>query len=460
MSPPFRQSLFWKYKPVPELVRLAWPIAVSMLSYSVMTLVDTLFVGRLGASALAAVGIGGVTSFTLICFGFGALRSAKVVVSQAVGAGRDGEVRAVLSAAVALALALGALAVFGGRLVARVLPDLVQHGDAGVLAAEYLWVRNLGAPLALVAIALKETRYGLGDTKAPMVATLAANVTNVGLDALFIWGFGLGVRGAAWATVAGYLVEASLLLWISLRSARGLSPVRWREVSRLLALGLPLGLQFVLEVGSFSVMVALLARTGEVNVAAHQIALQLCHFSFLPAMALGEAASVLVGQAVGADEDELVRPVARRALGLASAYTGSCALAFVLLARPLAHAFTSDPRVVALTVQLLYVAAVFQLFDGANGVARSVLRGTGDVRFPAVIAVTIAWLCTPTFTWLLGVRLGLGALGGWLGLCAEIVAGAAVLWWRLERGGWRPAAQRSRAELEARPKAPAIVAAA
>ena len=185
--------------------------------------------------------------------------------------------------------------------------------------------------------------------------------------------------------------------------------------------------------------------------AAHQIALQLCHFSFLPAMALGEAASVLVGQAVGANEDDLVRPVARRAFALASAYTGSCALGFVLFAGPLARAFTTDARVIALTVQLLYVAAVFQVFDGANGVARSVLRGTGDVRYSAVISVTIAWLCTPTLTWLLGIHLGLGALGGWIGLCIEIVAGAAALWWRLERGGWRTAAIRSRAELDRPP---------
>ena len=83
-----REKLRWKHKPIPELVRLAWPIAVSMLSYSVMTLVSTLFVGRLGANALAGVGLGGVAAFGLIVFGFGLLRSVKVVVSQATGAGR------------------------------------------------------------------------------------------------------------------------------------------------------------------------------------------------------------------------------------------------------------------------------------------------------------------------------------------------------------------------------------
>ncbi len=98
----------------------------------------------------------------------------------------------------------------------------------------------------------------------------------------------------------------------------------------------------------------------------------------------------------------------------------------------------------SLTVKLLYVAAAFQVFDGANAVARSVLRGTGDVRFPAIIAVCTAWLCTPPLTALLGIGLGLGAVGGWLGLCAEICVGTALLWWRLERRQWQPWAERSR----------------
>src|SRR5215510_4420168 len=93
-----RKGLFWKKKPIPELVRLAWPIAVSMLSYSIMTVVSTLFVGRLGASALAGVGLGGIAAFGLIGFGFGVLRSVKVVVSQATGAGRRDEIPAYLAA--------------------------------------------------------------------------------------------------------------------------------------------------------------------------------------------------------------------------------------------------------------------------------------------------------------------------------------------------------------------------
>lgn len=446
-----RESLHWRLKPVPELVRLAWPIAVSMLSYSVMTLVSTLFVGRLGANALAGVGLGGIAAFGLIVFGFGLLRSVKVVVSQATGAGRRGDIPVYLAAGVALALALGLLGIGAGRGLAAFLPRFSASAEAGHLAAEYLWWRNLGAPFVLVAVALREARYGLGDSRSPLVSALGANLCNIALDALFILVLGLGVRGAGAATALAHVVEAALLVSASRSPGFAWARVRLRHVGTLLRLGVPLGLQFLLEIGAFAVLVVVLAGIGAVDLAAHQIALQLTHISFLPALAVGEAASVMVGQAVGAGQDGLVPTVARRALLVATAYTGVCALVFVAFAQLLAGAFTADLAVRGVTVKLLWVAAAFQIFDGANAIARCVLRGTGDVRYPAVIAVVIAWVSTPPLAWFLGVRLGWGALGGWLGLCAEIVVGSSLLWWRLERGSWRKAAEASRERLASEP---------
>jgi len=103
--------------------------------------------------------------------------------------------------------------------------------------------------------------------------------------------------------------------------------------------------------------------------------------------------------------------------------------------------------VIATAVPLLHVAAAFQVADAANVVARGVLRGTGDVRFPAIVGITAAWSLTPPLTWILGRAMGMGAFGGWLGLSAEILAAAGIFWWRLVRRGWRTAAARSRAEL-------------
>jgi MATE family multidrug resistance protein len=191
--------------------------------------------------------------------------------------------------------------------------------------------------------------------------------------------------------------------------------------------------------------------------AAHQIALQVCQFSFLPAFAVAEAAAVLAGQAIGALREDLVGRMARLGLYAAGGYTGLCSLLFALVAPLIVSGFTGDPALALVAIRLLHVAALFQLFDGANIVARSVLRGIGDVRFAAAVGVLTTWLMTPPLTWLLGWRARMGAFGGWVGLCAETILGAVILWRRLVRGDWRAAAEEARrnAVLETVPDGPA-----
>jgi MATE family multidrug resistance protein len=431
-----------------ELYRLGWPIAVSMLSYSAMTLVDTIFVGRLGAAALAGVGMGGVVSFALVVFSIGLLRAVKVLVSQSLGAGRGDRAFDYLAAGLSVALVLGVVTAAVGQLVALVLPAVAASEEAGRTAATFLSVRILGAPLLLVYVAMRETLYGLGETRAPMVASIAANLCNIVLAYLFIFHLEIGVAGVAWATVTSHAVEAGTLL--ALRG-RVLLPALRRGREHLRAVwrvGMPNGLQFLIEVGAFTLLTLLIAAMSEADMAAHQIALQAIHFSFLPALALGEAGSVLAGQAVGANRDDLVLGVARHAMLLAGIYTALCTAVLALGAPLIARLFTDDAHVLAAAIPLLYVAAAFQVADAANVVARGVLRGAGDVRYPAVVGVLAAWSLTPPLCWLLGHRLGLGAFGGWLGLSAEILATAGLFWWRLARSGWRGSAMRSRQALE------------
>lgn len=439
-------SLSWSQRPLRELTRLAWPIAVSSISYSVMTLVDTLFVGHLGADALAGTGLGGTIAFTILCFGFGTVRGVKTLIAQALGAGRRDTYGPALGAASITALVLGVAAVGVGLAVAQLLP-LIAGGAAGVAAQTYLGIRILGAPLAMLQAALRETRYGIGDSHSPMRATVTANLGNIALNWLLVVVLGLGVAGSAWATVAAHAIEAGLLIVVQLREGADVRGTRWRHIVELLRIGVPTGLQFILEVGSFALLAAIIAGLGSTQMAAHQIALQVIHFSFLPAFAVSEAACVLAGNAVGAGRYNLVRVVARKAMLVSALYMGLGSLVLVTLAPRIASGFTPDVEVRSVATSLLYVAVVFQVFDAANMVARGVLRGTGDVRVPAVICVLTSWALTPPLTWFLGSYLGLGAFGGWVGLCAEIVFGALVLWWRLERRGWLPAAEASRRAL-------------
>ena len=437
----------WLDRPGRELLRLAWPIAISMVSYSVMTLADTLFVSRLGPWALAAVGFGGTAAFALMCFGMGLLRSVKVLVSQAVGAGRRSDANAYLSAGLLWALALGGTMIALGQLTAELLPQLAASAAAGIGAGRYLAIRMVGAPMVMVYVALREHRYGVGDARSPMVVAVIGNGVNVALDWLFVLELHWGVAGAAWASVIAHCMEALLMLSATRALGYRFERPRVRQLLALLRIGWPTGAQFVLEMGSFAMLSAMLVALSETEMAAHQIALQVIHFTFLPTLAVSEAASVLAGQAVGAGRYGLVHAVSRRALLIALAYAALCTIVLALGATPIAAFFTEDGSLLAKATALLYVAAVFQIFDAANVIARGALRGTGDVQVPAVIGITTAWLLTPPMMWLLGYRLGMGALGGWLGLCGEIILAAVILWWRLAGNGWQMAANRSRRDV-------------
>ncbi|HEY5926227.1 MAG TPA: MATE family efflux transporter, partial [Kofleriaceae bacterium] len=206
-------SLSWSDKPGRALLRLAWPITVSMVSFSAMTLASTAFVAHIGADELAGVGLAGVVGFTLVCFGIGLLRGAKTLVSQAVGANRHDRIPELVGAAVAIALVLGFAATLAGQLIAPLLSMLSASPRAGHFAAEYLGIRSLGAPLVLVYAALREARYGIGDARTPMRASLAGNAVNIALDVVLILVLEMGVRGAAYATIAGNATELAVLAW-------------------------------------------------------------------------------------------------------------------------------------------------------------------------------------------------------------------------------------------------------
>jgi MATE family multidrug resistance protein len=207
----------------------------------------------------------------------------------------------------------------------------------------------------------------------------------------------------------------------------------WHEVRSVWDVGAPCGAQFLLEVGSFAMLAVLVSSFGEAQMAAHQVALQVIHFTFLPLVAVADAGSVLAGQAVGAGRLDLVRPVAHRALATAGGYAVFCTLLLVAFGGMIAEVFVDVPALQATARQLLYVAAIFQIFDASNIVARGILKGTGDVRYAAVIGIACAWAFAPTLTYLLGSELGMGAVGAWLALCVEIIVGAALFWLRLVR---------------------------
>jgi MATE family multidrug resistance protein len=448
-SPRPGPTLPWLDRPLRELVRLSWPVTVSMLSFTLMTLIDALLVARLGKDALAGVGLGGTVAFTMISFGWGLVRGGKTLVAQAFGANRPREAGGYLGAAMLAGVIFGLIAFACTWPIAWGLQRVVATRAEGQAFFTYLMIRSLGGPANLVFAALREVRYGQGDSRSPMVASIVANLCNAILAYLLIFPAGLGVAGAAWATVVAQTLEALVLALAQHRAGWGVSAMTRAHLLALLRMGVPGGLQASLEVGAFAVLAAMVAAMSSAQMAAHQITLQMISFSFMPGYAIGEGAAVMVGQVVGAGRDDLVLPVARVAVRVAGVYTALCTLVFVGLTPQLIDAFHVDDETRTIAITLLRVSGLFLVMDGANMVARATLRGTGDVKFPAWIGVLCSWCMTPPLAWLLGYHYGLGAFGGWLGLSGEVFLGAGLQWLRLRQGGWRRHAERTRSEVVA-----------
>lgn len=425
---------------VSEVALLAWPITLSMLSHTVMGLVDVLYVAWLGTAALAAVGLATTAVFLVQSFGMGMAGAVKVVVSHRVGAGDEEGVRRLWWQGLWMAIGLGLVTACTVPVWRPLLLALADDREVTSLVAAYFDVRVLGTPLLLVHLALSAWFQGQGDTRTPMIATLLCNVVNVVLDPLLIYGAGpvpaLGVAGAAWATVAGFVPAVLWLVW----SARGAIGVRVAPVREDLAmvwhLGLPISTRYVLDVGSYVLLSAMLARVGAVDLAAHVVAVRIMSVSFMPGYAIGEAAAVLVGQALGAGSSARARSAWWAGCRLSMGVMAGCATVFWLVPGPLVAVFGAEPAVAGLAMELLAVAAVFQVLDAVAMTSLSALNGAGDTRFAMVASVLGTWLVKLPAAWWLAVGLGWGAWGAWIALTLEVAAVSVLAVWRLNGERW------------------------
>ncbi len=431
-----------------EVVWLAWPIAAAMLGETAMGLVDTWLVGGLGTRALGGVGTAVVLMYLNYAVVFGLMRGVKVSTAHAVGRGAaDRSVRYAL-AGIGMAVAAGVLVAIGARDSSWLLRLLGVDPVLRAPARDFLAARTLGAPAAFVVSALVQYRQALGDSRTPMVAGLGANGINAVVAWVLINGHlgapALGVRGAGYATALAESLEAAVLLWqfagtlrTSTRPEGGWLRDLQRAFGEVAELGVPTGIQFGAEALAFTLFTVVLGTLGATEVAAHQIALATIRTSFLPGIAVAEAASVLVGRALGQRRLAEADRVTRAALLVAMGFMACCGVVFAVGGGAITAVFSSDPAVIRVGTRLLGVAAVFQLLDAANIVLRGALRGAKDVRVVAVIGTVVVWTCVPTAAWILGRHYGLGAVGGWLGFVAETTIGSAACWWRWRRGAWR-----------------------
>jgi MATE family multidrug resistance protein len=409
---------------------LAWPTALSLLSLTLNGVVETILVGRLGTSAIAATGLSMSLSFAILAFGNGLLRGVKVSASQKVGAGDVAGSDRLVWQGLWVALLTGLALMVFAPILPVALHLISPSDDVARLATVHAVIRVLGAPLYFATGALWSWLQARERARAAMIAMLVQNGSQILFAILLVPLF--GVAGAGFATVLSWLVGAIAYAIPVRDELRRTSPrPDYGLIREVVVLGAPLGAQFSLDVASFAVFAALLARVGEADLAAHVIALRINSVSFLPGFAVAEAAAVLVGQATGAGRPDLAKRAFQNALIVAVAVMGAGGALFLLAPGPLVWLFEASPEVAPIAITLLRIAAVFQLFDAIATVAFSSLAGAGDTRFSMVMGVLVAWMVKIPLGFVLAVPLGGGAAGAWLGLTLEIAVLAVVGCWRV-----------------------------
>jgi MATE family multidrug resistance protein len=251
----------------------------------------------------------------------------------------------------------------------------------------------------------------------------------------------LGLTGSGISTLLSRTLGALVIfIWLRLDPAtRAGWPKHWLQplsrvrLKEMLHVAVPAAGMLAFEASAFAISTVMIGWLGAVPLAAHQIALTCGSLAFMFPLGLSMAAGMRISRAVGAGERDRLRPIGFSSMAMAMAFTGTFALGFGFAGQTISSWFVNDPAVIALSRQLLIVAALFQLFDGWQATGASVLRGITDVKIPAIITFTAYGLIALPLGYTLGIHGSLGAVGVWIGIAGGLAFAAIVLAVRFTR---------------------------
>lgn len=431
-----------------EVWDIAYPAVLTMISHTVMTFVDAIMVGRLGPTELAAVGLAGTLTWGLFSFFNGLVNGVNTFVAQDFGARRFHDIGRITWQGVHFALLSGLILVFLSRYDVQLMKLLGPADDVQRIGSSYMKIRLWGGVFVVLYMCFSAFLRGIGDTRTPLKIVIFSNVLNVIGDYVLIFGkLGfprLETDGAAIATMgasgAGALIF--VLVFLSRRSDHMFATRRsWRPLPRLMwrlsKVGLPMGFQWLLDMGSFVVFSALIGRISTIDLAASTAALRLMHLSFMPVFGVSIAATTLVGQYIGSEEIPYATRSGYTSIKMSLFYAGTIALLFLALPRELVMLINEDPEVVSKGATILRIAAIFLLFDSMGIASNGCLRGAGDTRWAMFIGVGYAWFVFVPLAYVGAMTLEGGAVGAWGGATIYIIALGLTYFFRFRNGKWK-----------------------
>ncbi len=432
-------SSFWS-QARPTLA-LALPIIAGQVAQMAMGLVDSAMVGQVGVIPLAAAAFANTLISVPLVFGIGLMLALSIRISQVRGTqnddGADTKIAELLRHGIVLALVAGITLALSLWIGSHYLDKFGQNADVALESRVFLLWVGASIPFVLLMFGLKNFCEALDNPWAPTLILSASVPLNIVFNWVLIYGNlgapALGLAGAGIATLLARVLSC-VALWIYVTRAprfaarmpvRWLAPLDWERLNVLLRLGVPTALQIVLEVGAFSAAALMVGWIGPKPLAAHQIVLACAGTTFMIPLGISFAASIRAGTM--AHQPGRARALGNNALTLALISAGTSATFYLIFRTAIARAFVDDSVVAGIATQLFLVVAIFQVVDGIQVMAAGLLRGLSDATAPMLISLGCYWGIGLPLGYIAGFRLGLGALGVWIGLAVALACAACAL---------------------------------
>ena len=431
--------------------QLAAPVMLGMLGHTFVSFVDNIMVGQIGTAELAAVSLGNSFMFIAMSIGIGFSTAITPLVAEADSANDFDSGKSAFKHGLFLCTVLGIL-LFLVLLLAKPLMYLMKQPIEVVeLAIPYLDLVAISLIPLIIFQGIKQFSDGLSLTKYPMYATIVANVVNVGLNYLLIFGkFGLpemGIVGAAYGTLVSRVIMVAYLWWLlkgRKKSKDYVTNIKFFVLDKLMlkkiiGLGTPSAMQMFFEVAIFTAAIWLSGLLGKNPQAANQVALNLSSMTFMVAMGLSVASMIRVGNQKGLHQYIELRRVAVSLFLMGFIFAVIFASLFLIFNQffPRLYVdfddavnFKDNLEVVTIASQLLIAAAIFQISDSLQVIVLGALRGLQDVKIPTIITFVSYWLIGFPVSWYLGKVDAYGSFGIWLGLLAGLTTAAILLFIR------------------------------
>lgn len=444
-----QMKLFDKHPLFKEVTKLALPVAMGMAARTVMNLVDTAMVGRLGAASLAAAGLGGHIS-TLYVYSFASFN----VGIQALAARRYGEKNEeqcghVINGAIYFILLIGIIGtVLGYFIIPSVFPLLSSDPEVISLGKMYVAIRLLEFfPFAAIGV-FRGFFDGVGDTKIYMKSMIIMNGLNIVLNYLLIFGkFGfpeLGVKGAAIGSVVSTFAGVVVMLYYAVQHKyrdryslfHSLKP-DLELMKRLYKLNFPQMMQVFLAYSGFLVFLKMHGLISTVVLAAGNICIAIMSLSYMPGYGIGIAAGTLLSQSLGANKPKLAENYGWEAVKLGIGFMGAMGLVFLFIPDAVMRIFTLDPEIIREGAIALRIIGLLQSIDACGMILGNCLQSAGMTKFVMLADVGINWFIFLPLTYVLAISFKMGIFGAWLALGVYMVIYGCTMLIAFAKGKWK-----------------------